>query len=229
MRRQIDDRFWIDPDEIADQLRQRQGVPRMSDDVSRAAFKMSRSRRVDYALQRVDFQFETVFSHGSNLAFLRALKAIGYDVHLYFVCTEQKDINVARVTARVHLGQHEVDHEKIRARYDRSLALLSLAVREVDYVRLIDNTPSLDSERRGIGGRTVGEIRGDDGGAKSERINLFPAVPGWALRFAVFPFATTWMVTDYFLSAKKLFGETTHFEAPGDGAVDDRLLRQFRF
>lgn len=180
-------------------------------------------------MQRVDFQFETVFSHGSNLAFLRALKAIGYEVHLYFVCTEQKDINVARVVARVHLGQHDVDHDKVRARYDRSLALLSLAVREVDYVNLIDNTPSLDSDRRGIGGRKVGEIWGDDGGSKSEKIDLFPAVPSWALRFAVFPFATSWMLSETFLSAKRLFGETTHFEAPGDGAVDDRLLRQFRF
>jgi predicted ABC-type ATPase len=40
----------------------------------------------------LDFGFETVFSHKSNADFLEALKTLGYEVHLYFVCTEDPRI-----------------------------------------------------------------------------------------------------------------------------------------
>jgi predicted ABC-type ATPase len=57
-----------------------------------AAFATARNRRVDFAQGLLDFGFETVFSHKSNADFLEALKTLGYEVHLYFVCTEDPRI-----------------------------------------------------------------------------------------------------------------------------------------
>ena len=54
------------------------------------------------------FGFETVFSHSSNVEFLEALRVLGYDIHLFFVCTESHEINIARVENRVALGGHDV-------------------------------------------------------------------------------------------------------------------------
>src|SRR5205085_5930185 len=100
---------WIDPDEIEVELRQDQrGMPADQDLLQRLAFRAARNRRVDYAVRMRDFGFETVFSHGSNLAFLRALRAIGYEIHLVFVATDNVELNVRRVETRVHMGGHHV-------------------------------------------------------------------------------------------------------------------------
>jgi predicted ABC-type ATPase len=92
---------WIDPDEIAAQLA---GGGIVTGDISNAAFRAARNRRVDYAEKLGDFGFETVFSHGSNVAFLRALRRIGYTVHLYFIATEYAQINIGRVRNRAARG-----------------------------------------------------------------------------------------------------------------------------
>lgn len=227
LRGGVDPRFWIDPDEMAENLRLLERVPNLTQEMSEEAFRLSRRKRVEFARERADFAFETVFSHGSNLAFLRALKSLGYDIHLYFVCTEQVEINVARVTARTQQGQHWVDPHKIRSRYARSLALLSLAVREADRTFLLDNTQSLAGTGRGLGGRLVAEIWGDDEGTKSEILSLYPMVPTWALRYGVFPFATSWQLSDPCRSAIQIFGDTVHFQIGADRRIDDRVLDQF--
>jgi predicted ABC-type ATPase len=48
-------------------------------------------------------------------------KRNGYRVYLYFVATITPDINIERVSQRVKLGGHNVDHAKIRKRYAGSL------------------------------------------------------------------------------------------------------------
>jgi hypothetical protein len=80
---------------VALELRTRLAVGNIEDEgVSRAAFQDARNERVRCAFHYLDFGFETVFSHGSNLAFLRALRQLGYEVHLYFVATEDPSINI---------------------------------------------------------------------------------------------------------------------------------------
>ncbi len=92
---------------------------------------------------KVSFTFETVMSHPSKIDFLKEAKAKGYRTYLYFVTTEDADINVSRVRTRVLQGGHNVDEEKIRIRYTRTMKMLIDAVDIVDRAFLFDNSKDL--------------------------------------------------------------------------------------
>lgn len=84
--------------------------------------------------------FETVMSHPSKLDFLREAKAFGYRTYLYFVATNDPNLNVARVQARVEAGGHAVAVEKILERYYRSLKLSRDAIKLTDRAYFFDNS-----------------------------------------------------------------------------------------
>lgn len=86
------------------------------------------------------FSFETVMSHPGKITLLRDARALGFRTYLYFVATDNVDLNVGRVGVRVQVGGHAVPEEKIRERYRRSLDLLPLAVRAADRAFLFDNS-----------------------------------------------------------------------------------------
>lgn len=90
----------------------------------------------------VSFTFETVMSSPDKVAFLQKAQQAGYRTYLYFVATEDPEINVARVKYRVATGGHPVSEDKIRSRYVRSLALLPDAVRYADRAFIFDNSGS---------------------------------------------------------------------------------------
>lgn len=83
--------------------------------------------RTSLLTARKTLTFETVMSHQSKLDFLRDAQARGFRTYLYFVATNDPNINVARVRARVAAGGHAVSAEKITERYHRSLARLGPA------------------------------------------------------------------------------------------------------
>lgn len=89
---------------------------------------------------RTSFTFETVMSSPDKVAFLQKAQAQGYRTYLYFVATEDPDINVARVQYRVQMGGHPVAEDKIRSRYARSLSLLSDALAYTDRAYVFDNS-----------------------------------------------------------------------------------------
>ena len=215
---------WIDPDQVAEQLRLTSGQRELTEDVSREAFEAARIRRCRLAADFEDFGFETVFSHGSNLAFLRALRSVGYEVHLWFVCTEHVDINVARVASRVEQNGHSVPEEKIRARYGRSLQLLSLAVRELDRVILFDNSDAAKANgRRLTAGRLVAEIAGSSGGQAPEFVSVFPPIPFWVLANGLFPLTPGWSATQVGRNTLARFEGELHF----DPRVPGKPLEEF--
>ena len=72
--------------------------------------------------------------------FMRKARAAGFRTYLYFVATEDADINVARVEHRVAMGGHPVPEDKIRSRYQRSLGLLFDAVTCTDRAYIFDNS-----------------------------------------------------------------------------------------
>ena len=74
--------------------------------------------------KRVSFSFETVMSAPDKVALLEKARSLGYRTYLYFIATEDPQINIARVKSRVHLGGHDVPADKIVSRYARSLDLL---------------------------------------------------------------------------------------------------------
>jgi predicted ABC-type ATPase len=75
--------------------------------------------------EKKKFSFETVFSHAGKLDFMKEAKALGYKVYLYFVSTEDPEINVYRVKeVRVKQHGHDVPEDKIRSRYLRTMDLM---------------------------------------------------------------------------------------------------------
>lgn len=90
--------------------------------------------------EKFSFSFETVMSHISKLNELKAAKKEGYKVYLYFVATDNADINTSRVNNRVKKGGHNVTSDKIYSRYIASLTLLSKAIKLADRAYLFDNS-----------------------------------------------------------------------------------------
>lgn len=89
---------------------------------------------------RKRFSFETVFSHESKLDIMREAAKAGYKVYLYFVSTEDPEINIFRVQARKSKGGHDVPEDKIVSRYYRSLDLLYGAAQVAYQAFFYDNS-----------------------------------------------------------------------------------------
>lgn len=86
------------------------------------------------------FTFETVMSSADKVMFLQKAQLAGFRTYLYFVATEDPQINVSRVQHRVATGGHAVPHDKIISRYARSLDLLSDAVTFANRAYIFDNS-----------------------------------------------------------------------------------------
>jgi predicted ABC-type ATPase len=88
------------------------------------------------------FTFETVMSHPSKIEFMKEARARGYRVYLYFVATDDPDINIDRVHRRVLQGGHPVDDEKVVERYHKSIALMTQACEVAHRAYIFDNSGS---------------------------------------------------------------------------------------
>ncbi|GGZ25676.1 hypothetical protein GCM10007049_17770 [Echinicola pacifica] len=87
------------------------------------------------------FSFETVFSHSSKLEIIRKAKEEGYKVYLYFISTEDPEINIHRVKkVRVIQNGHDVPKEKIISRYYRSMDLMYEAAQLCYQAYFFDNS-----------------------------------------------------------------------------------------
>lgn len=86
------------------------------------------------------FSFETVMSHISKLEEINDAKKAGYKIYLYFIATDNANINESRVKNRVVKGGHDVTIDKIHSRYIASLSLLSKAIQLADRAYLFDNS-----------------------------------------------------------------------------------------
>ncbi|MGF6318097.1 hypothetical protein [Pseudomonas frederiksbergensis] len=88
----------------------------------------------------LSFTFETVMSSDDKIAFMLKARESGYRTYLYFVATEDPDININRVRNRVAAGGHPVPTEKIVQRYGRCLSLLPVAIAASDRAYIFDNS-----------------------------------------------------------------------------------------
>lgn len=98
--------------------------------------------RHDLLRRGVSFTFETVMSAPAKVDFLCAAREQGFRTYLYYVATEDPEINVSRVAHRVSMGKHAVPKDKIVSRYYRSLELLPAAVSCADRAYVFDNSGS---------------------------------------------------------------------------------------
>ena len=130
------DSIYINPDNIAQDTFGDWNSPEA---VLKAAAEATRLR-YDCLENGRDFVFETVFSSSEKLEFLRKAKAAGYFIRLFYVCTSDPAINVARITQRYMNGGHEVPISKIISRYYKSLLNAAKAISFVDRAYIYDNS-----------------------------------------------------------------------------------------
>jgi predicted ABC-type ATPase len=90
--------------------------------------------------KRLSFTFETVMSHVSKVELLEQAQSQGYRTYLYYVATEDPEINVSRVAYRVSQNGHTVPLDKIISRYERSLDYLLRAIRASSRAYIFDNS-----------------------------------------------------------------------------------------
>lgn len=103
----------------------------LSDFLRRKALESSRS-----------FSFETVMSAKDKVELLREAQSRGFRTYLYFIATEDPDINIQRVKNRVADGGHDVPDIKIVERYFRSLKLLLEAIPHTNRAFFFDTSES---------------------------------------------------------------------------------------
>jgi predicted ABC-type ATPase len=114
--------------------------PDSPEEFSYKAAKRAEILRSQLLAERVNFCFETVFSHPSKIDFVAEAKAAGYEVILVYIHLVDENLNVARVSTRVAQGGHDVPTAKIRSRLPRTMKNVGKAIPLADEVLLLDNS-----------------------------------------------------------------------------------------
>jgi predicted ABC-type ATPase len=130
----IDFGEYLNADDIARTLT---GEPA---DVALRAQIQVRDRRAAALAENRSHSFETVMSHHSHIAHLRAARAAGFEVIVYFVATDDPTINQGRAANRVLHGGHDVPPDRVVSRYHRSLANLPAAIAVAHGGLIFDNS-----------------------------------------------------------------------------------------
>lgn len=130
------DSQYINPDNIAQEVFGDWNSPEA---VMKAA-RLATEKRYECLEQKKDFVFETVFSSNEKLEFVHKAKEAGFFIRLFFVCTKDPEINVARIVKRYLNGGHEVPISKIISRYYKSITNAKLAIALVDRAYIYDNS-----------------------------------------------------------------------------------------
>jgi predicted ABC-type ATPase len=180
----IDFGEYINPDRIATTL----DLPEPTR--SKQAQAIADFQRDRCLASGLNFSFETVMSHPSKVQLMIRADDAGYEVTVYFVCTSDPEINIRRVENRVRRGGHDVPHDRIVARYWRTLELLPHAALVARRTVLFDNSALvgyrantlLPNPKTGL--RPVGEVIRD---GKDYEITLESDVPAWAFEHLVKP------------------------------------------
>jgi len=137
--------YFINPDQVAKDLQGDFPSQNARDEAAQSAAMRIRAEAI---ASKLPFAFETVMSHPSRINEMLMLKEQDYRLFLTFITTDDPEKNVARVTLRYETGTttgHYVAPDKVRERYDRTLALLPRAAEIADAVYIYDN--SVDYEK----------------------------------------------------------------------------------
>ena len=84
--------------------------------------------------------FETVLSAPDKLVFVEKAKQAGYFIRLFFIGTDNPQINASRVALRVMAGGHDVPIPKIINRYYKSIINCAMLAPIVDRLYVYDNS-----------------------------------------------------------------------------------------
>jgi predicted ABC-type ATPase len=127
---------YINPDNIARDMFGDWNSP----DAVMQAVRYAADVREECIANRRSLIFETVLSAPDKISFVRQAKQKGYFVRLFFIGTDNPQINAARVACRVMNGGHEVPIPKIISRYYKSIANCEILVPLVDRLYVYDNS-----------------------------------------------------------------------------------------
>lgn len=90
--------------------------------------------------EQKDFTYETVMSDRFKLDEIIEANKLEYKTYLYFICTDDYEKNIERVKNRVIKNGHNVDEDKIKKRYFKTLENLSDAIKLVHRAYIFDNS-----------------------------------------------------------------------------------------
>ena len=127
---------YINPDNIA---RDKFGDWNSPDAVMNAV-RYAADLREKCIADRRSLIFETVLSAPDKISFVQWAKQEGYFIRLFFIGTDNPQINAARVAYRVMNGGHEVPIPKIISRYYKSIVNGEILASVVDRLYVYDNS-----------------------------------------------------------------------------------------
>jgi predicted ABC-type ATPase len=125
----------IDPDAIAKALN-----PANPTLAALAAGRQAILSARSFVERRESFAVETTLAGNGQLALLGEAKRAGFEVKVFYIATENADVQVERVRLRLSLGGHDVPEDDIRRRYERSLANAPKALQIADSGVVLDNS-----------------------------------------------------------------------------------------
>lgn len=105
----------------------------------------------------IPFTIETVMSSPDKVKLLEIAQRLGYRTYLYYIATDDPEINISRVRNRVRQGGHDVPEDKIVSRYGRSLNLLMDAIAHTNRAYIFDNSTQ-DQTRTWLAEVTDGRV-----------------------------------------------------------------------
>lgn len=106
----------------------------------RAAVNNEFESFVEHIRLKKSFAIETTLR--SDITFRRAYqaRAEGFEIHMRYIALSDFSKNLARVTARARAGGHSAPADQLRRIHQASLANLPRAIREIDELRVYENS-----------------------------------------------------------------------------------------
>ena len=94
--------------------------------------------------ERLSFAFETTLGGRTITALLDRALSEGLDVRVWYVGLSSPELHIARVSARVELGGHDIPADRIRDRYDGSRLNLIRLLPKLTELWVYDNSEDTD-------------------------------------------------------------------------------------
>lgn len=102
------------------------------------AEQIARERMKKFLQERSDFMIESNLSKSADYDWIALMRKNGYETVLFFLATDNVEINKNRVKARVLEGGHDVAEAIIEQRYQIGLSYLKSKVLDFSDASLID-------------------------------------------------------------------------------------------
>jgi len=94
----------------------------------------------DHIERRVSCAFETTLRSGITFEQAAVARAAGFVVEMRYLALQTFEMHVERIKMRADRGGHSASDSVLRGIYESSVANLGLAIREMDFIRVYDNS-----------------------------------------------------------------------------------------